>query len=116
ARGSTLSALWLFLMHYGLVWFVDPAIYGEIPSSHPYVTGMSIVMGLSRWGLQGALIGPVIVCIPVIMYQLYFDTHAQAKPHSPSYRPSASRHTTPMHTPKGTPHRPTPNNGLTPNK
>eukprot|EP01134_Creolimax_fragrantissima_P003504 CFRG3504T1 len=73
ARGQTLSALWLWLMHYSLVWFVDPAIYGEIPASHPYVTGMSIVMGLSRWNLQGALIGPIIVCIPVIMYQLYMD-------------------------------------------
>ncbi|ETO10813.1 hypothetical protein RFI_26564, partial [Reticulomyxa filosa] len=49
-------------VHVLLLW-IDPIIYNRIEYSHPYLTGLSIVLGLAEFGLNGAILGPVLVCV-----------------------------------------------------
>ena len=72
----------LVVSHYLIASFADYAIYQEIPDSHPYVTGLSIVLGLYAFDLQGAFIGPMLVCVPVIIYK----TYAEFMSHDPATR------------------------------
>lgn len=34
-------------------WFLAPLVYLMVPYSHPYVTGLSLVLGLYTYGLEG---------------------------------------------------------------
>ena len=61
------SALSLFLLHLAASWFIDPMVYSEIESSHHYVTGLSVVGGMYFFGIQGVLIGPMLVCAVLVM-------------------------------------------------
>ena len=49
-------------LHIGLLW-VDPLMLSDVENAHPYLTGMSIVLGLTQWGLNGVIIGPLLVCL-----------------------------------------------------
>eukprot|EP00126_Sphaerothecum_destruens_P011700 Sdes_comp20947_c2_seq4m18568 len=71
--GNWINAILLFASHILVVWTVYPAVYSEIPSSHPYITGLSVVMGVYAFDWQGAVFGPILICIPGIVYELYMD-------------------------------------------
>jgi predicted PurR-regulated permease PerM len=68
-----IHALVLFLLHLGATWFVDPVIYGQIQGSHHYVTGLSVVGGLYFLGLEGVIIGPMLLCAILIFAQVFRD-------------------------------------------
>jgi hypothetical protein len=55
-------------------WFVDTALYNEIPNSHPWITGWSVIMGLFAFGLEGVLIGPILVILTSLLYGLVSKT------------------------------------------
>ena len=57
-----IGAAFIFLMHVCLLW-IDPLLMERIEYAHPYLTGMSIVLGLTQFGLNGAIIGPLLVCL-----------------------------------------------------
>ncbi len=58
-----------------LVWFVvDPSIYSEVHDSHHFIVGMSVMGGLYMFSLQGVVIGPLLVCSPVLLYRILAET------------------------------------------
>jgi len=61
----------IFVLRIILVWFVDPLIYDKIPNSHPYITGLSIVLGIYTFGTVGVLIGPFIIIITITAYSIF---------------------------------------------
>ncbi|BFZ22646.1 hypothetical protein BsWGS_25685 [Bradybaena similaris] len=81
-----LSALLLFLAHMAPAYIVDTAIYREIEGSHPYVTGLAIAGGMLFMGLEGALIGPIILCCLHVVLNMY-TTMLQNEPVTPTPGP-----------------------------
>lgn len=64
-------AVVLLVLHVFIPSSVDAAVYAEIKSAgHPYLTGLSIAGGLYWLGLQGAVLGPLLLCFVVIMFEL----------------------------------------------
>lgn len=65
------TACLLIILHLFIPSSVDAAVYAEIKSAgHPYLTGLSIAGGLYWLGLQGAVLGPLLLCFVVIMFEL----------------------------------------------
>ena len=78
---SPVKAFLLFLLHLAASWWIDPLVYSEIKSSHHYITGLSVVGGLYFFGLQGVIIGPMLVCALLIISKLMIDLrNASDKP------------------------------------
>ena len=44
-------------------------IYQKHVHTHPYVTGLSILMGVYAFDLKGIIFGPLLVCVMVILYE-----------------------------------------------
>eukprot|EP00033_Pygsuia_biforma_P004682 GCRY01005133.1.p1 GENE.GCRY01005133.1~~GCRY01005133.1.p1 ORF type:complete len:677 (+),score=131.20 GCRY01005133.1:102-2033(+) len=73
------SAMILLLLHcVYLPFWVVPAIYEDIPHSHPYYTGISIALGLARFGIQGAILAPCLICLPVVAIFIPLSAHTSA--------------------------------------
>lgn len=70
-RGDPIAAAVFTCASVAPIFFADPAFYRELKGSHPYITGLAVVGGIYWLGLQGAIIGPIILCLMVALLNLY---------------------------------------------
>jgi predicted PurR-regulated permease PerM len=69
-KGQRIAALLMAALHIYANWFIDPAIYADIPDSHPYFSALGVVLGIYAFGMEGVVIGPLLACIPVMIYHI----------------------------------------------
>jgi predicted PurR-regulated permease PerM len=78
-RGGIAKAVTLFVLHWlGLV-YADWYIFEEVANGHPAVLGLSIVAGMAAFGVQGAVLGPLLVSALVASYVLFGETAVYAR-------------------------------------
>ncbi|CAF3126221.1 unnamed protein product [Rotaria sp. Silwood2] len=72
-----LAALILLLGQIAPTYVVDTAIYSEVKGGgHQYLTALAIAGGVYYRGIEGALIGPIVLCCLLVGVRLYNETMA----------------------------------------
>ncbi len=54
------------IIYFVIINTVDNEIFKKnVKISHPYVTGLSFVMGVYTFGIKGIVYGPVLLCVSI---------------------------------------------------
>ncbi|KFD57758.1 hypothetical protein M513_01428, partial [Trichuris suis] len=70
-NGENMLAILLLLCSILPSLFVNTTFYTKLDDSHPYLTGLSICGGVYWLGLEGAIIGPILLCCLLFIATLY---------------------------------------------
>lgn len=69
-KGHIVWSICFFGLHFYLSTVLASQLYDtQIEIAPPYITGLSVAMGLSVFGLKGILLGPLLVCSMLLAYQ-----------------------------------------------
>ena len=76
-EGRLLRAAGFLLLQVLPTYVIDMAVYSEIEGGwHPYLTGLAVAGGMAYFGVEGAIIGPLVICIlkfTLNLYEYVFD-------------------------------------------
>lgn len=76
-RGATVTTEFIILavIDTGLYSYLSPSSLSSSSTGfpHQWVSGLSVVMGLYAFGMQGILMGPVLVYLTIILYKAFVD-------------------------------------------
>jgi predicted PurR-regulated permease PerM len=78
-RQNILLAIVVLLAHTLVLSFADWYMAESSASVHPAVLGLSIIAGMSAFGLQGALVGPILVSVLLAFYILATEMLRRAR-------------------------------------
>uniref|UniRef100_T1JEG2 Transmembrane protein 245 n=1 Tax=Strigamia maritima TaxID=126957 RepID=T1JEG2_STRMM len=92
-QDSAAQAIIMFTCQLLPMSFVDTAIYSEIKGGgHPYLTGLAIAGGIFCLGVEGALMGPILLCCLFVVVNMCGSMMQQSPVGEPRSRPGSSRY------------------------
>ncbi len=84
ATGDTLNATLLLLYHAIVTGNVDYiariTLLKRIGDTHPVVTIMGVLVGLSLFGFVGLVFGPLLISYVIVMYDIYMNEFVHSHP------------------------------------
>jgi len=69
--GKYFNAIVIASTHLFATYYVDTVIYSYIPGGNVSIIGLSIVLGVSAFGILGFLVGPLLTGISVTLFDIY---------------------------------------------